>query len=165
MSGSARRQQGRFRVNVPGCDGHRGWFCHALVLALAMPAVAAHADTIVFQDAFNRPAGATLGGAWVEQNELTGTACCHGGIRIDPGYIELAGNAMVFHYTKLPDSATPNANALPYTYAPLSVPTGAATLSFTLVAGADRMGHLAGLMDSTGGFVGPAGGEPYGRFL
>jgi hypothetical protein len=92
----------------------RGLAARLVTIAIATAAVGAHPDTVVLRDDFNRPNSPNVGGAWVEQNELTGIACCHNGIRIDPGYIDLSSNAMAFRATKLPDSAAPNANTRTY---------------------------------------------------
>lgn len=129
------------------------------------PTLVSAAETI-FQDSFTRPDSQTLGnptigGAWIETNELFTTIASspnRGGFPVYPADIILKNGALTFHYAD-PQQGYPIGHAQPVAYAALSRAVQSSTLSFDFTPAPDatrnggRVSHEVGLMTAANGFA------------
>lgn len=102
-------------------------------------------NLVLFEDDFNRPDSSSLGAPWTEANETTPGQ--------DPGFIELNGNALAFHYVRNSHGSSQNQ---PHAFAPLDAAVSSAliaTMNFTYSPHSNgRVAHQVGLMSATAGF-------------
>ena len=81
-----------------------------LLLGLLVVPAQAQEPVVLFEDDFDRPDSSSLGAPWAEANETIP--------ELDPGFVELDGNALAFHYVRnsigsARTSPTPSLRSMP----------------------------------------------------
>jgi len=128
---------------------------------LHIASASAQGVDVIFQDDFNRPDSAALGGPWTEANEVLTPSILPDGRTIQAAYLELSASAMGFHYVWTSDPII----ARPYAYAPLTRSVSEGTLTFTYTPHQNgRVSHDIGLMSSADGFVFVSNVGSFGHF-
>lgn len=121
------------------------------------PLATAVVSSTVFEDSFTRPdsqnlGSPTVGGAWLEANELFSPVSSPNRGTVYPADISLTSGALAFNYSD-PQQGFGISHAQPRAYAPLSrgIQNGSVSFTFTSAIGG-RTTHEIGLMNAAEGF-------------